>query len=169
MGPAPEADAWLRLDARMLLVAVTRGVLSVLPILLALALFGADLDRGVRVALLATVVIGLAGTAQEAFQWLTARYRVTAERVELRTGLLTRSSRWVPRERVRTVNVSAKPLHRFFGLAALSIGTGEGRASGERHGLQLDAIRAGEAERLRSALLDRAAPTTPEARDSSTP
>lgn len=139
----------------MLWVAAARAVLSVLPIAVALTLFGADLDSGVRVALIAAVGVGLTGTVSEAYQWLTARYRVTAERVELRTGLLTRNRTWVPRDRVRTVNVKARPLHRLFDLAAVRIGTGESGGSSERSGLMLDAIRAGEAERLRTALLER--------------
>jgi putative membrane protein len=51
---------------------------------------------------------------------------------------------------VRTVNLTAKPLHRAFGIATVEIGTGS-----RAQRLRLDAVPAAEAARLRRALLAR--------------
>nr|WP_260407632.1 PH domain-containing protein [Planomonospora venezuelensis] len=85
----------------------------------------------------------------------TTRYRVTAERVELRSGLVLRRHRSVPRDRVRSIDLTADPLRRIAGLAAVRIGTGQG---GEGKGLVLDGIRREAALLLRAELLGRTAP-----------
>ena len=47
----------------------------------------------------------------------------------------------VPRDRVRTVDITASPLHRMLGLALLTIGTG--RTDRRNDGVRLDALTAG--------------------------
>ncbi len=76
----------------------------------------------------------------DAVAWAATRYRVGDELVELRSGLLRRRALSVPRDRVRTVNLTAKPLHRAFGIATVEIGTG----TREQGGVRLDAVAAGE-------------------------
>jgi putative membrane protein len=94
-------------------------------------------------------------------RWVTTRYRITEERIELNSGLLFRQHRSVPRDRVRTVDVTAKLPHRVFGLGVLRVGTGQHDA-GKGGELTLDAVSAVEAERLRRLLLARSAlPTSP--------
>ncbi|QFZ24065.1 PH domain-containing protein [Saccharothrix syringae] len=85
-------------------------------------------------------------------RWVTTRYRITAEQVELRTGLLVRKRLAVPRDRVRTVDLTAKLGHRLFGLSAIRVGTGQRDQPGE-DGLTLDAVSSAEADRLRVLLL----------------
>jgi putative membrane protein len=157
---APALPDWQRLDARMLAVTPLRQLAGFLPVVLVVLVVGArDLDGrfyGLLAAILAVVLAGIA-------RWFTTRYRVTDERVELRSGLLFRRRRSVPRDRIRTVDLTAGPVHRLFGLAVLNIGTGqrtEGTDAGE---MSLDAVSAAEADRLRRRLLERAAVTQPEA------
>jgi putative membrane protein len=71
--------------------------------------------------------------------------------------------RSIPRERVRTVDLTANPLLRAFGLAKVKIGTGQ---QGGHHDSQLtlDPVGRAHAEELRRVLLDRAAPSAPQAR-----
>lgn len=151
---------WQRLDARMLAVTPLRQLAGFLPLLLVVLVVGArDLDGRFYGLLAAVVALVLAGIAR----WFTTRYRVTDERVELRSGLLFSRRRSVPRDRIRTVDLTAGPMHRLFGLAVLNIGTGqrtEGTDAGE---LALDAVSAAEADRLRQRLLTRAAAEQPSA------
>ena len=51
-------------------------------------------------------------------RWFTTRYRVTEDRVEVSTGLLRRRVLAVSRDRVRTVDVTARAMHRLLGLDA---------------------------------------------------
>ncbi|MBE3076191.1 MAG: PH domain-containing protein, partial [Actinobacteria bacterium] len=83
-------------------------------------------------------------------RWATTRYRITPEQVQLRTGLLQRKTVATPADRVRSVDVTASPLHRLLGLAKVDIGTG-----GHVSGLLLDSLPVAEAAALRAELLHR--------------
>ncbi|GAA2383221.1 PH domain-containing protein [Nonomuraea africana] len=82
----------------------------------------------------------------------TTRFRLTAERLEVCMGILTRQHRAIPRDRVRSVDVKADVVRRAFGLAVVKIGTGE-HTSGESAELTLNGLAAAEAEALRRTLL----------------
>jgi putative membrane protein len=144
-------DGWLRLDARMLAVAPAHEAVRFVPLLVAAALAGGRRHGQWWLAGALALMLGLG-----ALRWLTTRYRVTAERMELRSGLLFRQHRSVPRDRIRTVDVTARLLHRLFGLGVLRIGTGRNEPGNDTE-LMLDAVSAIEAERLRAVLLDRSA------------
>jgi putative membrane protein len=140
---------WARLDPRMLAVAPGQELVRFLPLLVVALLAG----RGDEQPFWVLGVLGMAaGTG--ILRWLTTRYRVDAERVEVHSGLVFRQHRSVPRDRVRTVDVTANPLQRLFGLAVLRVGTGRQQESRQQE-LALNAVRASEAERLRVLLLDR--------------
>lgn len=53
------------------------------------------------------------------------RYRVTADRMEMRSGIIAKAYRSIPRERVRSVDVAAPIYVRVFGLCTVTVGTGE--------------------------------------------
>ena len=154
---------WHRLDPRMLVVGPVKNLLQLLPFALVVLLTGRSGDlTQVWMALGGAAVVVLAGV----LRWRTTRYRITDERVELHTGLLRRERRSVPRDRIRTVDLTASPLHRVFGLSVVRVGSASGASALDRSAqLDLDAVRTGEAERLRRVLLDRASVgTTPEER-----
>ncbi|MFL1432758.1 MULTISPECIES: PH domain-containing protein [unclassified Nocardiopsis] len=88
-------------------------------------------------------------------------YRVTDERMEMRSGVLAKTNRSVPRERVRTVDVAAPIYARPFGLCAVTVGTGEKVDSGSDQ-IKLQYVTAAQGERLRRELLYREAPGTAE-------
>lgn len=158
---APEGEPaveipWRRLDHRMLVVGPLSNVIPLLPFLIILLITGSgDVGRlwGAAAAAVLVVVLG-------AVRWATTRYRITDERVELRTGLLNRQRRSVPRDRIRTVDTTAKLLHRIFGLSVVRVSAAAGAALEAKSGLSLDAVSKPEAERLRLELLGRG-PVTP--------
>ncbi|MGW5878016.1 PH domain-containing protein [Nocardiopsis terrae] len=88
------------------------------------------------------------------------RYRVTPERMEMRSGIIAKAYRSIPRERVRSVDVAAPIYVRIFGLCSVTVGTGESAGAGGTDQLQLLYVTAGQGERLRRELLRRAAPAT---------
>lgn len=89
----------------------------------------------------------------------SVRYRVCEEFVEFRVDLVLSSGRRLRRERLRTVDVTASPLHRLFGMAELTAGTGQGGDDKER--VKLAPLPRHEAERLRRLLLGRPEPDAP--------
>ncbi|MFE3456296.1 PH domain-containing protein [Nocardiopsis aegyptia] len=78
------------------------------------------------------------------------RFRVSAERVEMRSGVIAKAYRSIPRERVRSVDVNAPIYVRVFGLCSVTVGTGEQGGSDQ---LQLLYVTAEQGERLRRELL----------------
>ncbi len=85
------------------------------------------------------------------------RYRVTPERMEMRSGVVAKAYRSIPRERVRSVDVAAPIYLRVFGLCLVTVGTGESAGAGGTDQLQLQFVTADQGERLRRELLRRTA------------
>ncbi|MCR1782802.1 PH domain-containing protein [Nocardioides carbamazepini] len=150
--PPPSPAAWQRLDPRMLLVHPVKEVGKFLPVLIGLVVAGSASGVGPWTLLGVGVPVGLG-----VVRYLTTTYRITGGRVELRRGLLQRHTLSTPVDRVRTVDLSASPIHRVLGLATVVIGTGS-VASDSDERLELDALPREEAARLRAELLHAVAP-----------
>ncbi|MEU6700629.1 PH domain-containing protein [Pseudonocardia sp. NPDC046786] len=154
--PPAQDDGWRRLPAMMLLVAPATALVKLAPAVIALLIFGAG--RGSATQLWIAAGIALLAVGAGVIRWRTTRYRITPERVELHSGLLNRQRRSVPRDRIRTVDLTAPLLHRLAGLSVVKVGSGQ--SAGSDSGLDLDAVSTGEAERLRRELLTRSDPDT---------
>ncbi|MQA01612.1 MAG: PH domain-containing protein [Streptosporangiales bacterium] len=146
-------DGWHRLDPRML--ALNLSVLAA-----PLAGFAATaIGTGGDIPSAAFWTIGSVGAvflvmvAAGLIRYTTTRYRITDERVELRSGLLFRRYRSIPRDRIRSVDVTANPLHRIFGLTVVKVGTGQTGSATENTELALDAVTAAHGDQLRTQLL----------------
>lgn len=61
----------------------------------------------------------------EVLTWAKTRYRITADRFEIRNGLVFRTHRSVHRERIRSVDLTAEPISRLFRVVTVKIGTGQ--------------------------------------------
>lgn len=153
------ADGWRRLAGRMVAVHGVRLAMSLAPLGIALLIGRGDLNLSVALALAAIFGGAALRSGADIVNWATTRYRVTPERVEVRSGLVQRSELSIPRDRVRTVNVTAKPLHRLFRLTTVEVGTGRSGQSG----LRLDAVPAEEGSLLRAELLARGEASAPSA------
>ncbi|ANZ15152.1 membrane-flanked domain-containing protein [Streptomyces noursei ATCC 11455] len=154
--PVPPAPPeWRRLSPRTLLVhcgwlGAPLGSLA----LTALAT-GGRITGGAWLTLAAIAAVFAVVTAAGWIRWARTDFRVTGENLEVRSGLVTRRSRSVPLHRIRTVDLTASPLHRLLGVTVLRAGTaGSGEGGGE---LSLEALPVAEGERLRAELLARAA------------
>ncbi len=154
------AGEWQRLHRRTVAVtALTLAGLSVsigTPVVLGMLRDGDKRAAPVLlVALAAALVLTGGGALVDRLRWRHTSYRVTDERVELRFAWVLHRLRSIPRERVRTVDLTANPLLRAFGLTKVKIGTGQ-QAAGEHSQLTLDPVGRAHAEELRRLLLDRA-------------
>jgi putative membrane protein len=150
---------WRRLSPRMLAVHPVQEVVRAAPALFGLLVAGSSSGNGARWGLIGVAIAIVAGT----MRWFTTRYRITPEQVQLKRGLLRRQLRAVARDRVRTVDVTAGPLHRALGLVRVTVGTGRSDRSSDG-GVRLDGLAASEASGLRDELLhDRPRPHAEEA------
>jgi putative membrane protein len=151
-----ERGAWRRLDRRMLLIHPIQEIPRALPALLAAFVAGNGGGRG-----LLWIAVALVITLSFAFsRWFTTRYRATEDRVEVSSGLFRRRVRAVSRDRIRTVDVTARAMHRLLGLARVEIGTGRSDRD-EGGGVRLDGLTAAQAVALRAELLHRAPQAPP--------
>lgn len=139
---------WRRLNGRMLIAQPLNDLVRFIPGIVVLFLLGHT--RGSDWWGLIGVGVAL---ALGVYRWFTTTFRITAQLVQMRTGLVNRRTLTVPLDRVRTVDVTAPFLHRLLGLARVSVGTG----LTDRHNdaLRLDALGAREADRLAGELLHR--------------
>jgi len=157
---APSSTAevpWRRLDPRMLVVHPVAGLVRLLPAFAVVLLTGREGDlTHVYISLGAAAMIVVFGV----LRWRFTQYRITPDRVELHSGWLRRQRRSVPRDRIRTVDLTARLEHRIFGLSVVKIGSATG-GTGEHAGLALDAVSKAEADQLRRELLDRSPAARP--------
>ncbi|MFF0624064.1 PH domain-containing protein [Streptomyces sp. NPDC004296] len=149
------APAWRRLSPRTLLVhcgwlGAPLGSLA----LTALAT-GGRITGGAWFTLAAIATAFAVVTAAGLVRWARTDFRVTGESLDVRSGLLTRRLRSVPLHRIRTVDLTASPLHRLLGVTVLRAGTAGSKEGGGE--LSLEALPVAEGERLRAELLARAA------------
>jgi putative membrane protein len=147
---AADPGAPRRLSRRMLLIHPVQELPRALPALLGAFVAGSGSGQGALWSAGAlAITLGFALS-----RWFTTRYRVTDDRVEVRTGLLRRRVLAVSRDRVRTVDVTARAMHRLLGLTRVDVGTG--RSDRERgSAVRLDGLTEAEAAALREELLHR--------------
>lgn len=139
---------WRRLSVRLVHVNLIRAALSSVPGYLGIVVLG---DDGPVWPLVIASVLGLLQALLDLVRVLTTRYQVLPDRVEMRSGWLARRRRTVARDRIRSVDTSARLLHRPFGLRVVHIGTGERESS-----FALDALGRRDAALLRGELLGEA-------------
>lgn len=149
-GGAQETVPWRRLAPGMLLVSPVRELIRAIPLLLGLLLANRA-SSGPPWSLLAVVAI----VGRGLLEWFTTRFRITATELELTRGLLRRTTRTTPLDRVRTVDLSAHPLQRALGIVRVEIGTGTNDR--RKEAFTLAGLRAEEGDELRALLLHRAA------------
>lgn len=152
---ADDGTPWSRLAPRMIVVDLARSLLSLSPTAVAVVVFGVDASWSSLWPLLLLGAFGVLGAGRDAVRWAVTRYRVTDAYVERRSGLLVRRYRSVRRDRIRSVDTTAKLRHRLSGLRVVLVGAGQQLAAGES-ALALDAVTRRDAERLRAVLLERA-------------
>ncbi|MCC3317008.1 PH domain-containing protein [Nocardia africana] len=132
---------------RMLLVHPVRELFKYIPVLLGAVIVGTQSGGPAwSPVAVAVVIVAFALT-----RWFTTSYRIGADTVQLRRGLLQRRTLTVPRSRIRSVDVHADLMHRLLGLVVLVIGTGQ-HAHREKR-FHLDGVDARQVPELRALLL----------------
>ncbi|OIJ26246.1 PH domain-containing protein [Nocardioides luteus] len=150
----PDAD-WQRLAGWTAIVSPLSTLRQAI-IPAAVGAFGAG-QANVLIGLL--VALGIAAVAALAglVPWLTTTYRVTPTHLEVRKGLLNRTTLTARLDRVRSVDLSSTLIHRALGVTKVNVGTGVDEGQ-----ITLDSLTKDAAARLRRELLH-AAPSTPAA------
>jgi putative membrane protein len=137
-----------RLDPRTILVRGLQGSPSAIlgiPVLLAWSR-----GEGLPLAALAAGVVLLLGIMLFAswLRWRTFTYQILPGQLVIARGLVHRTRRSIPAERIQDVSIKQGPVSRLFGLAEVRVETGSGEADEGR----LDSVSLSEAHRLREVL-----------------
>jgi putative membrane protein len=114
--------------------------------------FALFLSAGTRVVVPALLLALLVGVPLAVLSWWRFHYRVAGGRLELRSGVLSRSVRTIPLERVRGIEITEPFLHRLLGLVRVDVEAAAG-GGGQSAEVSLAAVSRGQAEALREALL----------------
>ncbi|MGW7007937.1 PH domain-containing protein [Streptomyces sp. NPDC054933] len=146
--------AWERLNGRLILVHASLLAAPLASWAATLVATGGNLNLQALITLGSLLITFLVVTSIGLMRYFTTRYRITEDRIELRSGLLFRSQRAIRLDRIRSVDLTANPVHRVFGLTSLRIGTGEQTYSAGRK-LTLDGVSKAQAAELRQRLLSR--------------
>ncbi|WP_438310151.1 PH domain-containing protein [Streptomyces sp. HUAS TT3] len=146
-------DGWGRLNPRLVLVNLSVMAAPVAMFAATSVLTGGELNLQALITLASFFITCLVIAGISIMRLITTRYRVTEDRVELHKGLLFRSQRSVPVDRIRSVDLTANPLHRIFGLTSLKVGTGE-QGGSETGGLSLDGLSVSDATALSRRLTE---------------
>jgi putative membrane protein len=135
-----------RLHPLYLLTGIGKSLKGAWGLLAAAAILGSQ-DRWLLVAFLGILFVGFS-IGGLLIKWLKFEYRVGADEIRIESGLLSRTSRAIPFDRVTDVDLEQGPLHRLFGLARVRLETGASAGSKEEDGV-LDTISLERAEALR--------------------
>ncbi len=128
------------------------------PLVLGLAaVVGTRLDSGPWTVVWLVVAVTLASLAFAVLSWWRFSYVDGVAAMVVTRGLLARSVRTVPNDRVRGVEIEAPALHRVFGLVRVRVDAAAGAVQGNDDELMVDGVSPAEADRLRAHLLTRRA------------
>ncbi|MGW5922754.1 PH domain-containing protein [Nocardia fluminea] len=146
----------------MLLVYPVNEIMKYIPVLLGSIIVGTTSGNPLW-SLIPVALVAAFGIAR----WFTTSYRIDADHVQLRSGIVARRTLSVPRPRIRSVDVEADLLHRVLGLAVLAIGTGKQTDKGEE--FKLDALDTSQIPALRAELLSHTGQYVPAPVDEAAP
>ena len=147
MIPSP-GDGWSRLSPRKLLLDPVKAVgQAIIPVVVALVGIS---QSDTRYWPLVLPLVVIAPLLFGALPWLTTHYRLTDTQIQVRSGILNKTTSTAPLDRVRSVDLEASLLHRILGVQKVQVGTG---VDDDR--ITLDALAAADAQALRTTLLRR--------------
>lgn len=121
------------------------------------AIFGVRQSKSV--ALIPIVIVAVLGISLF-FRWLTwlrFRYFVGAHDIRVEQGILSRTARSIPYDRIQDVSIEQKPLARMMGLGEVKFETG----GGDGDDAKLSFVTMDEANRLRNFVRSRKAGVLP--------
>jgi len=122
------------------------------PILLPIGA-AAGFDGGTTAVVLLVVGITLLSLVTAGLTWWRFSYADGPSAVVVTQGLLARSVRTVPNDRIRGVEIEAPALHRLLGLVRVRVDAAAGAVAGAEEELVIDGVSRAEGDRLRIAVL----------------
>lgn len=149
-GDDPPSGGWQRVHPLAIAVAALRGFQNAL-LPMAAILFSTDaLDGGIALAVLVALGIVLITALIAWLSWIRLRYRIGSNDVTVEQGLVSRSARSVPYERIQDISLEQSLIPRLLGLVEVRFETG----AGGQDELKLAYVSSAQGERLREVVRD---------------
>jgi putative membrane protein len=148
-------DGWHRLDKRMLLVHPVLDAGRQAPLLIATVVVGSQSGHSYAELIGPAIVLAISLS-----RWVTTTYRIGADNIERRSGLVRRERLAVPRSRIRAVDVEASVVHRLLRLSVIKVRTAGTGGGGGQGMFELNGIATVRIDEIRSQLLERDVDTT---------
>ena len=104
------------------------------------------------IAIAAAVLFFIALVVTSIIKWSKFTYRIEEDELRIEEGLINKKKRYIPIERIQTINTSAGLIQQMFKLVKLQVETASGGTEAE---VSLVAITQAEAERIQQALFER--------------
>ncbi|WP_245753781.1 PH domain-containing protein [Geodermatophilus ruber] len=142
--------------------ATFRQARQLVPMLIPVAAI-TGLDDGATTVVVLAVAITVLSLAAAALSWWRFSYADGPTAVVVTRGLLARSVRTVPNDRIRGVEVETPPLHRLLGLVRVRIDAAAGSVGPGEEEVVVDGVPRAEGDRLRTHLLARRPAPAPRA------
>ena len=139
-----------RLDPRTVLIRALSGLPSAIfavPVILA-ASRGSGLTFALALALIFLALLMAVALIAAWLSWRMFTYQVLPDQLVISRGIINRSRRSIPAQRIQDVSIKQGVLARLIGLAEVRIETG----GGEKDEGRLDSVSLAEAHRLRELL-----------------
>ena len=143
--PSPAAPRGRLHPLAILVFARKRIGQSILPI----AVVALTWRGGLAIPVL--LVAAVAGLALLVAEWRRFTYRIEGGRLVIERGVFRHTTRVIPLDRIRGVDLQAPSLHRVLGLVQVEVEAAAGGSSGSE--LALAAVTVSEGERLHRVLL----------------
>ncbi|MGY1635341.1 PH domain-containing protein [Geodermatophilus sp. SYSU D00742] len=155
-GPGTEVPPGRRTSPRIVAVhtATFRQARQLVPALIPLAAV-IGFDDGLSTVVLLATAITAVSLAAAVLSWWRFSYADGPTAVVVTRGLLARSVRTVPNDRIRGVEVETPLLHRVFGLVRVRIDAAAGSVGVNEEEVVVDGVPRAEGDRLRETLLAR--------------
>lgn len=155
--PADGDSPWRRTNPLSIAVRGIAQLRGMIFPLIAIAIGGSQIMDDTSIVLPIFAVIFAVAVLIAGYRWYVTRYRIGAGDVKLETGLVSRTARSVPFERIQDVSLEQKLIPRVLGLVAVRFETGAG--GGEE--LHLAYVSAAEGAALRETIRARAQQAEP--------
>lgn len=140
-------DEGQRLHPLGLLIGFVTGLPQLIFPILA-AMFGARKSDSGLGALTVVAIVLFASLFFRWIAWLRTHYHVGVDDIRIERGLISRTARSIPYDRIQDVSIEQKPLARLFGLGEVKFETG----GGEGDDAKLSFVSLEEAGRLRETI-----------------
>jgi putative membrane protein len=143
----PVADDGHRLDIKGLLVGLVMGLPQLFFPIIAIV-FGTRSQNNPELIPIAIGAVLMISVLFRWIGWMRFRYYIGEHDVRIESGLLNRTARSIPYERIQDVSIEQKPLARIFGLGEVKFETG----NGDGDDAKLSFVSVEEANRLREVV-----------------